>query len=176
MANEALGLDLAAAAEAKRRLIEGGLVWDDWKPVAWSNRQFESDSSTPRVRQFREKQKGNVSETLPKRRSNAIDQNRTEQIQTDKKAPRGARITAEFTIPDEQLMEMETRWGYPGMNIRGELESFRDYWLSVAGPKAVKVDWVAAFRERLRWLSDHRTAAATPANTMTIGGKPLTWS
>jgi hypothetical protein len=70
---KALGLDGAAAAEAKRRLIEGGLITSDWQPTKWDSRQFSSDSSSERVRKFRELRKRNVTETLPKRRSNAID-------------------------------------------------------------------------------------------------------
>ena len=44
-----LGLDPIAAAEAKRRLAEMGLVDDDWQPKGWDKRQFSSDNSTDRV-------------------------------------------------------------------------------------------------------------------------------
>lgn len=59
-----LGLDPAAAAEAKRRLMDVGLVDKDWQPRGWDRRQFVSDISTARVRKYRKTQETrNVSET-----------------------------------------------------------------------------------------------------------------
>jgi len=43
MIAKALGLDPATAIEVKRRLIEGGLITDDWHPSAWNQRQMKSD-------------------------------------------------------------------------------------------------------------------------------------
>jgi hypothetical protein len=57
-----LGLDSTAIDECKRRLMEAGLIDCHWQPMAWDKRQFLSDSSTERVREFRKRQ-GNVSET-----------------------------------------------------------------------------------------------------------------
>lgn len=55
---KALGLDLVAAQEAKRRLVEGGLITPDWQPRAWEARQFKSDhDATERKRKQREKQR-----------------------------------------------------------------------------------------------------------------------
>ena len=76
MVCKALGLDPVSGAEAKRRLIEVGLITSQWQPVAWDRRQFESDSSTSRVHQWR---KAKQDETLQKRSSNALDQNRSDQ-------------------------------------------------------------------------------------------------
>lgn len=80
---KALGLDPASGMEGKRRLIEAGLINSDWQPLKWGQRQMVSDSSTERVRKFREKHEGNVSETLPKRRSNDIDKNRRDKTRED---------------------------------------------------------------------------------------------
>jgi len=57
-----LGLDPVAGSEAKRRLLEVGLIDDSWQPCAWERRQYRSDSSTERVREYR-KRSSNVSET-----------------------------------------------------------------------------------------------------------------
>lgn len=76
-----LGLDMAAASEAKRRLQEVGLVDKNWHPIAWEKRQYSSDVSTDRVRKYRKnKETGNVSETLQDRFGNAPEreQNRTD--------------------------------------------------------------------------------------------------
>jgi hypothetical protein len=61
-----LGLDLRALDEAARRLSEVGLIDEKTlQPLAWDHRQFQSDSSTERVRAYRNKMKrcGNVSVT-----------------------------------------------------------------------------------------------------------------
>lgn len=80
MVAKALGLDVASATEAKRRLMEVGLIDSDWQPVRWDSRQYQSDSSTERVRKLRMKRSGNVSVT-DKSRAEQI-QSRAEQTQT----------------------------------------------------------------------------------------------
>lgn len=52
-----LGLSLHAADEVRRRLMDVALVDEDWQPLKWDERQYEyaSDSSTDRVRRFRER-------------------------------------------------------------------------------------------------------------------------
>lgn len=69
-----IGLDPVAAAEAKRRLEEVGLIDKNWQPAGWNKRQYISDNSTPRVAKCRANKKtGNVSETLPERFRNGPD-------------------------------------------------------------------------------------------------------
>lgn len=61
-----LGLSPRELEEVARRLAEVGLIdFDNFQPLAWDDRQFKSDSSTERVRKYRErvKQSGNVSVT-----------------------------------------------------------------------------------------------------------------
>lgn len=67
--------------ETKIAFAARNFIDDDWNLRAWSKRQYASDSSTARVRDFRARQKGNVTfhETQSKRSSNAPEQNRTEQ-------------------------------------------------------------------------------------------------
>ena len=48
-----LGLDPVAASEAKRRLIDAGLIDENWQPHGWDKRQYASDVSTERVRKYR---------------------------------------------------------------------------------------------------------------------------
>lgn len=63
-----LGLDSVAADEAKRRLMEVGLVNKNWQPKGWEKRQFKSDTSTERVHKSRKnKETGNVSEAVMER-------------------------------------------------------------------------------------------------------------
>jgi hypothetical protein len=80
----ALGLDPLAASEAKRRLIEVGLITKDWQPVGWDKRQFVSDNSTERVRKYRKsKETGNVTETIPERSGNGPDTDTDTDTDTD---------------------------------------------------------------------------------------------
>jgi hypothetical protein len=61
-----LGLDLRELGEVTRRLAEVGLICKETlQPLAWDHRQFQSDSSSERVKAYRErvKRNGNVSET-----------------------------------------------------------------------------------------------------------------
>ena len=69
-----LGLSTRELDEVARRLAEVGLIdRDTLQPLAWDERQYQSDASTDRVRKFRERQKqtgnavkraGNVSVTV----------------------------------------------------------------------------------------------------------------
>ncbi|NKE77556.1 hypothetical protein [Ochrobactrum sp. MC-1LL] len=58
-----LGVQLRELDEIKRRLSEVGLVNDDMQPIAWDDLQYKSDTSTDRVRKYREKTKPKKSET-----------------------------------------------------------------------------------------------------------------
>lgn len=83
-----LGLDSRALEEVARRLAEVELIdAGTLQPLNWDKRQFRSDGSTSRVRAYRERKKQesadnetpcNVSETLPERSCNALEQNRTD--------------------------------------------------------------------------------------------------
>ena len=50
-----MGLDLPELESVMHRLETVGLVSSKWQPLAWKRRQFVSDSSTKRVRAFRER-------------------------------------------------------------------------------------------------------------------------
>ncbi len=88
-----LGLQLPQLDELKRRLLDVRLIDDNWQPIKWGERQYESDISTGRVRKFREKRQGNVSETDQNRyrtEQNRTEQNRTEQNRTEQNRTEGA--------------------------------------------------------------------------------------
>lgn len=72
--------------EVKRRLMEVTLIDESWQPKAWDRRQFPSDSSTQRVKAFRERS-GNVSETLQKRSGNVLEQRESRE---EEEAPQAA--------------------------------------------------------------------------------------
>jgi hypothetical protein len=83
MIAKSLGMDTTTALEARRRLKEVGLIDDNWQPIKWEIRQYDSDLSTGRVRKHRMKRQGNVSETDESRE----EESRTEQNRTEGTAP-----------------------------------------------------------------------------------------
>lgn len=80
-----LRLTEAELIETKQLFINKNFIDKHWKILNWDKRQFVSDSSTMRVRKYRDKKKqpSNADETLQKRQSNAIDTD-TEQKQINK--------------------------------------------------------------------------------------------
>lgn len=82
-----------AATETRRALVGAQLIDDNWNPIAWDFLQYESDTSTPRVRAHRQRQRspqakrsGNVSETV----QSETDQTLDPRPQTQKGAAAGA--------------------------------------------------------------------------------------
>jgi hypothetical protein len=71
-------------AETKALFIKKGFVDSEWNLLNWEKRQFSSDTSNARVAKHRALQKekqltnGNGDVTLQKRKSNALEQNRTD--------------------------------------------------------------------------------------------------
>src|SRR6185369_6313222 len=139
-----------SATEAKRRLLEVGLIDDSWQPKGWDKRQYQSDISTDRVRNHRKnKESGNVSVTLHETSGNSFrNAPDTEQIQnrTDTKTKSAEASSApvvitiplntgeEFPIHESQCAE----WGtlFPAVNVPQELRKMRAW--SLAKPRRRK--------------------------------------
>ena len=87
MVSKALGLDPTSGAEAKRRLVEVGLITPSWQPVAWDRRQYESDTSASRTHAYRQR----LREAKQACDVTVTDKIRSEQNRTDNtKSKRGA--------------------------------------------------------------------------------------
>ena len=99
--------------EIKRRLIEVTLIDESWQPKAWERRQFPSDSSTQRVRAFRERS-GNVSSNDEKRSGNALEQSqsrvRTEKSKTRARATPSVKAQGEAEPPPGLDPAAWSRW------------------------------------------------------------------
>lgn len=80
-----LRIPVSECEETRSALVSRGLITDDWWPVAWDKRQFESDSSTARVKRFRKRQQA-VTETVTETPS---EQSRSEQRQSRAEQSRG---------------------------------------------------------------------------------------
>ena len=93
-----LRLSEAELIETKQLFISKNFIDKQWNLLNWDKRQFVSDSSTMRVAKHRQKKKqeSNVSETLQKRPSNAIDT----ETDTDKKQIQSNKATSVACPPD----------------------------------------------------------------------------
>jgi hypothetical protein len=81
---------------------------------------------------------------------------------------RGTRIPDNFTVTEE--MRAWAREHVPYLAGAGETEKFVDYWRSRAGAAAVKLDWVAAWRNWMRNAAER----AGPSRPSVNGTKPST--
>jgi len=127
-------------------LFQSGLLDETKKgliPHGWSKRQYKSDTSTDRVKRFRQRSR-NVEKTVTVTPPDTETEQR--QIQTQKRTEfkRGSRL------PQNWLPRAED--GKDDL----ELAKFRDYWKAAPGQKGVKLDWDATWRN---WL---RTAGKSP--------------
>lgn len=185
---KALGLDVASSTEAKRRLMEGGLIGPEWQPLRWESRQYKSDhDAAERKRNQRERDAERDSHnhvTTTSRDSHVLDSDAesetdSEQIQkqTQKQTQRGmqggeprAKRSAANRLPKdfEYTPEMETyamAQGLSQQESRNAFENFRDYWGAAAGQKARKHDWPATWRMWCRNQADRKIQANTPKKT-----------
>jgi hypothetical protein len=80
-------------------------------------------------------------ESLPK----SLD--REEKRREDIKAPKGTRFTLD-AVPEEWILFC--RKERSDLNPTVVFEGFKDYWVSVAGAKGVKLDWFATWRNWIR--------------------------
>lgn len=84
-----LRIPVSECEQTRSILVSKGLITEDWFPVAWDKRQFQSDTSTSRVKRFRQRQKG-VSQTVTETPS---EQSRTEQIQNRAEQTKSASVS-----------------------------------------------------------------------------------
>ena len=140
---------------------------------AWDKRQFASDTSTDRVRKFREKQREtaneterNKRETFQKRSRNAIDTDtdtEADQIQKQKQRQSGERATRATPAPDVFPITASMRsWAAehaPEVDLDRETERFLDR--NRANGTTYR-DWIAAWRN---WMtSPYAKAPARPTS------------
>jgi hypothetical protein len=131
-----LGLDTGAADECKRRLIEAGLIEGDWQPRGWDNRQFASDNSAERTREWRERQQrlSDVTVTDQKQIQKQIPKNKTRPLK---------RCPDDFVVTDE--LRVWAAQKVPGVDLEAETERMRDWEF-----KNARTDWSATWREWMR--------------------------
>lgn len=72
---------------------------------------------------------------------------------TKKQTSKGSRLPADWVLPDDwRVWAQEKR---PDLDPLVTAESFKDWWLSAAGSKGVKLDWFATWRN---WVRNQKTS------------------
>ena len=150
-----LRLSEAELIETKQLFVSKNFIDKQWNLLNWDKRQFVSDSSTMRVRKYRDKKKqpSNADETLQKRQSNAIDTD-TDTEQKHKKTtvvatPEGVsdsvwqefknlRKAKKAPITQRAIDKISEEASNAGWTLEKALEE-----CIVRGWQAFKADWVA---------------------------------
>ena len=73
------------------------------------------------------------------------------------RSSRGSRLPADW-FPEVGELELAKQLG---VSLQGELDKFRDYWISQPGQKGVKVDWAATWRNWIRRVAENPKAKKT---------------
>ena len=162
-----LRLSEAELIETKNLFISKNFIDKQWNLLNWDKRQFVSDSSTMRVRKYRDKKKqpSNADETLQKQPSNAIDTDTDTDTESNKKKEnkRGSRLSQDFCLPNE--WNSWARNERPELNVLQTFDKFKDYWIAQAGQKGVKLDWFATWRN---WVRNTNAPKVNPADIVRI--------
>ena len=156
-----LRLSESVLTEVKRRLIDVGLIDENWQPIGWGKRQFMSDSgSAERMRRHRQRQR-DVTVTSPSDESDALDTETESEEESDTDTPpaggsaEGERRTSAprrrpaRRMPDDWMPSVALcAWAVaecPLVDMTAELRTIRDHEFKVA-----HTDWDATVRNWLR--------------------------
>lgn len=139
----ALRIGVSECEKTRSILVSKGLIDEKWFPIKWKKRQFESDSSTARVKRFRQR-KRDVTETVTVTPS---EQSRTEQNRTERKngVTRGAKRVPKEYEPD---LSFATNL-LPDIDAAAEAQKFKDWEF-----KKPRCDWDATWRTWIRTCKD----------------------
>ncbi|MFQ5622425.1 MAG: hypothetical protein ACE5FS_03415 [Paracoccaceae bacterium] len=163
----ALRLEIDDAQNLIDTLIEAGLLEmagnSHLRPHNWSSRQYKSDTSTERVKRYRER-KRNVTKRLHETAPESESESESESppiIPPKGKTKKGTRFQGPVPTPWRQWTIEKFGEGFP---TEREAEKFTDYWLARAGAGGVKLNWEATWRNWCR----------TAAERLGMNGKPVT--
>lgn len=169
----ALRISPDQAAQLLSQLGEAGLIDEGENgpiPHNWNARQFKSDVSTERVRQFRKRHEtvsGTANETPPdtEQIQNRTDQKERERGASAPSSKRGSQVPEDWQPKPETIDALLTKKGFQREFINSELEKFRDYHKAKG---TVFRDFEAAFRT---WMRNAREFAATRGGARPANGK-----
>ncbi|WP_223513922.1 DnaT-like ssDNA-binding domain-containing protein [Pseudomonas sp. GL-R-26] len=171
----ALRVSEEALAETKETFVRKGFINDDWTLCNWSKRQYVSDSSTARVKAYREKKKAEAQqrETLPKRSSNAPEQNRTDTEQKETPPPHAQEAfdsRTKFAMTEDWQPDGKTFAAVLTMNALGgqvfeqdQFLEFKSFWIASPDEHRTHAKWEHALAQHLK--RDQRIQQASGRTT-----------
>jgi hypothetical protein len=155
-----LWIDYAIIGDVKKRLVDAGLISENWQPLAWEKRQFLSDTSKNRVRKFREKQKliernvscnvtGNVTVTTDGRYCNAIDTDTdTDTKKRDSQnAADAAASSSDEAVPKTEQYQKRNSTNLVTLNLPERTEEIRTADAAKSQNNCPVTELVAMYRE-----------------------------
>lgn len=176
-----LGLQVTVLDEVRRRLVEVGLIDENFQPCAWARRQFESDSNgAERTRKYRagvdRKRHSDNGVTSQRDKCDAIDSETESETESEPDTPPLARGSAEGERAPERAHARPAKRmpsGYvPSTQLRAwaateaPLVDFTDALATIRDHefKTAHVDWDAVFRN---WLRRDQKAAEQRVHRVT---------
>jgi hypothetical protein len=138
---------------------------------AWDKRQYKSDTSTERVKRFRERS-SNATETVNETPPDTETETDTE---TDKIQRRKKVIALASRLPDDwQPSDGDIDFAISlDVDYRREADIFRDYWIAQAGSKGSKTNWQSTWRNWIRRASERIATQPNRKETAIEMGKRL---
>lgn len=104
-----------------------------------------------------------------KNNSSPVDKVVSPAAQPKAKPPtKGSRLSAEWVLPKGWgEWALKERLDLSSDDVRREADNFRDHWLSTAGEKGVKADWLATWR---KWIRSDYVKPSGKAGNMAKSG------
>lgn len=144
-----LGLASRELEAALLRLEEVGLISAETaQPASWDDRQFLSDSSTARVKAYRERRKQQCNVSVTAQDTDTDTDTDTDKRKKEKSSPNGSRLPDDWTPPEDWLAWARSE--KPGINALQEADKFKDFWHGKAGKDGRKANWQATWRNWIR--------------------------
>lgn len=171
----ALRMTTDGAATVVGRLANGGLIdrmsggadGYHYAPHGWDKRQYKSDTSTERVKRFRERSV-TVSETPPETDTESDTELKKEKVTPSPK--KGSRLPVDWQ-PSEADLTFAASQNMTLEETNREADQFRDFWIAKPGAGGCKLDWPATWRT---WCRNRRGAGqARKPNASGNGSKPV---
>jgi hypothetical protein len=138
--------------------------WADWQPTKAQVEQ-ERERTRERVKAHRNARRNAVTPPVTNAVSNgggtpAPTRPDLKELTTTAPRQRGCRIPDDFAVTDD-MREWATANGFGRLDLDQITDEFRDYWEAEAGPKAVKLDWVKTWHNRVREIAKRTTTRPT---------------
>jgi hypothetical protein len=130
--------------------LNGGANGYHYAPHGWDKRQYKSDTSTERVKRFRQRSE-TVSVTPPETEADTDTESKKEKVTPSPK--KGCRLPSDWR-PSDADQTFAANQNMTAEEIRREADQFRDYWTARPGAGGVKLDWAATWRT---WCRNRRS-------------------